>query len=387
MLHTRLTLFLVSGFALLTAYATAHAGAFESYQVRTALEFSLPGSMNGGLSVMEALPDGRLVVVTTRASGFNPGPAELYLENGVGTRDFRYLGDLPLSGADPVWYNPGAFISTSRNTSGVVSVAVGNSSFSVGVFDASQLIVPGSAPSIGTAAPVAVDWYLPDDTLFVSGGTWYDNRYLMLASGSFGSPSALTQLDTNSSPASPVNPTVVSGPTNGASSGIGFDAAGNLYYGNGYDYGTFGAGDTGQINRYDLATWQAALVGVPLSFGAGSDITQLLSANWLSFDAEGNLIVGGGNSFGSDPNSKNFLALVKLMPDGTVDSIRTFDPDTGNSSNSYSIVLNRATGEILAFDPFGSDPRQVFVISVPEPASVSLAGIALALLLWRKRRR
>ena len=374
------TTWLIALFVLQVS-SLAHAGAFESYQLRPALSFSLPGSNSEGTSVMDALPDGRLVVVTTRATIFNPGPAELYLESAVGTRDFRYLGDLPLSTTDNIWYNPGAFIRVSPSAAGT-KIAIGNSSYSVGVFDAASLIVPASAPSIGTAAPVSVTWHQPSSSAFLSSASWYNDQYLAIANAPFGGPANLYMLDTQTGNTK----LVVAGPGSGASSGIAFDAANNLLYGNGYDYSA--NGETGELRRFDPSNWQSVAFGADpaLAFTAGENLGEILSANSLAFDDEGNLLIGGGDSFGSDPTKKNFFAIADLLPDGTVGTIRQFDPDSGYNANSYSLTLNRATGEILAFDPFGSNPSQVFVVTIPEPTTTVLVLCAAAGLLIGKRR-
>ena len=381
MFHSTTRSCLLLTIVLLTVSAIARGSAFEDYQLRPALQFSLPGSHPQGTSVMDALPDGRLLVITTRANTFNPGPAELYLEDGVGTRDFRYLGDLPLSATDNVWFNPGAFLRVSPSAVGA-KVAVGNSSLSVGVFDVADLVIPGAAPAIGTIAPVNIDWFAPDDSTFLSAAAWYDNRYLALGNAAFGGPAKLSIFDTQALTAE----LVIDGPANGANGGIGFDAAGNLFTGNGFDFSS--NGETGEIRRFEAADWQDVAFGPdpPLGFTAGTILGEILSANGLLFDGDGNLLVSGGDSFGSDPSKKNFLAIAKLLPNGLIDTIRQFDPDAGSASNSYSLMLNRATGEILAFDPFGSDPRAAFVIAVPEPASAVLAIMAMLTLLRPRRR-
>ena len=78
----------------------ATASQFDSYEHLPARDFLLPtvlSNLQGG-ALMDNLPDGRLVMVTTRESApFTTSGVELRIETAVGSRNFRYVGDLPLA--------------------------------------------------------------------------------------------------------------------------------------------------------------------------------------------------------------------------------------------------------------------------------------------------
>jgi hypothetical protein len=369
-----------------TCTTSATAGLLESYEHRPGRDFLLPAvlaNLQGGVQ-MDNLPDGRLVMVTTRESApFTTAGVELRVETAVGSRDFRYLGDLPLPAVDAAWPNPGGFLAISQNNSGVVRVAFGNSNYSVGILDAAALTIPAVAPAVGTPAPVAVKWFdslgfnLSASGNFLATGAWRNNTELAIASGDFVN-SQLNLLDVTSPVGNPTVPLRINGPA-GASGGIAFDEDGDLYYGVGFGVGV------GNIRKFDKASWPTTTQ----NFTAGELQASALSAAWLQFDTDENLLVGGGNFFGS--GQINFFAI--FGGPSYSGAPRTFDPDTGSSSNTYSLVYNDATGEILAWDNFGSNPRQVFVIApetVPEPATVimfALGAVVLGAGAWIRNKK
>ena len=352
---------------LLSAAAPAAADLFAEYEHRPTLDFSLPQVITGnqGGTLLDNLPDGRLVMITTRDPFVNDG-VELRIETTVGSRDFRYVGDLPLPAVDAVWFNPGGFLTISGNAANP-RIAIGNSNFSLAVLEANQLdLLPTlAAPA---PAPVAVTWF---DTLggplsangnFIAAAAWRDDDHLAVASGVSGeSKSQLHLLDVTSSPGSPSIPLVIDNAP-GGTGGIAFD--GNIaYFGVGY-----GAG-VGNILQFDTSGWPATQ-----EYAGGTFLTTLLSAGWLQFDIEGNLLVGGGDTFGSS-GQFNYFAIENVLGQQ-----RLFDPDTLNALNAYNLAYNEFTGEILVWDNFGTDPRQVFVYAanaVPEPATAALLAIGM----------
>src|SRR5205085_11381418 len=108
---------------------------------RPDLDFTIPsiapadGTFQGG-TLIDNLPDGRLLLITTRDQGSGFGTAEIRLESAAGSHAFGYVADLPLPATDAIWWNPGGFLKVSQSTG---LAAVGNSSYSVGVFDTAQL--------------------------------------------------------------------------------------------------------------------------------------------------------------------------------------------------------------------------------------------------------
>jgi hypothetical protein len=339
--------------------ATARADAFSTYAVSST--FSLPS----GSSTFDALPDGRIVAVSETAT--------VYLETSAGSHTLVPAGP-PLSGASIPSFGP-AFVRASPDGS---KIAVGNNggpsfdNFQVGVF---------------TIATLAGTWFAANHF----DGRWIDNRYVALTAGSFSGPASVTALDTTSAnPASPVNITIVSD-IGGASGGIAFDAAGNLYTANGFQ--TSGPSGTGAVYAIRSAAWHAALAGgSPVDFETqGTPIVDLLSGSPLAFAPSGDLFVGGGNSFGSPPDD-NYFAIVRasavaaalagggMINGNNTSSVRKLDPDPASGSE-YTVIANVARGEVYAV-PFGSatvsDVRPALA-STPALPSWAVAVLAIAL--------
>jgi hypothetical protein len=332
--------------------------------------FQLPGASVFQEPVFDVLSNGRLITLVGTLVE-SKVEVEVYRETAVGSRSFVSLGSLVNADFNS-W--GAAFLRVSPDGT---KIAVGNNGgasyydYEVGVFD------------LGT---LTGDWFPVNHY----DAEWIDNANLALTAGSWGTPSVVTALDTTSSPLSPVNPEFIEG-IGGSSSGITFDAAGNLYTGNGYDGD--GQSDTGWIKSFSSADLKSALSsGVPLNFEAsGMLIGDVLSAASLGFDAEGNLHVGGGD-YAARPLEWDNAALIRaseveeaLLGYGPADStnaleVRRFDPDSANDANTYDVNYNDVTGEL-----YFRDYATVYTYTVPEPASLVLvfAGIALA----AKRRR
>ncbi len=322
--------------------------AFNDYAA--AGSFALPV----GVRVFDVLADGRIIGLADD---------EVYVETAVGSRVFAVQGMLP--NADIAGFGP-AFLRVSPNGG---TLAVGNNGgssladFDIGVFDTLSLS--------GT-------WFRVNHF----DAEWYDNRHLAVTAGDFGNPSFVTLLDTQSSdPLNPTNPMIVAN-IGGASAGITFDTAGNLYTGNGF--GTSGPSDTGALKVFGQAAWQAALQGSPLDFeNSGVLVIDLLSASYLGFDPEANLYLGGGDFISGE---LDFGALVRssavvqaVQGGGLVDPddpalVRRFDPDTANDSNFYTVNHNAVTRELYFQD---SSAQTVHVFEAPpKPApAVSSRGL------------
>jgi hypothetical protein len=292
------------------------ADGFPGYQYLHA--FNLPA----GASVFDVLNDGRLIVLVG---------ADVYVETAADSHSFAQTGmlpaaDLPSFGA--------AFIRVSPTGS---KIAIGNNggasytNYQVGIFEVDTL--KGVWFSAG-------HW----------DAEWINDIHIALTAGDFGSPSVVTVLDTASpNPLSPVNTTIVDN-IGGASGGIAFDSAGNLYTGNGFQ--TSGPSGTGTVKAFSHAAWTAALKGgLPLDFEAGGVlVVDVLSASPLAFDGNGNLIVGGGD-FSSNADY-DFLALVRasavadaLGGMGAVDPTNSaelwrLDPDPDNDSNFFTATYD-----------------------------------------------
>lgn len=338
----------LAGVMVLTAVGVqgARADAFTDYGL--AETFNLPDEA----SVFDVLGDGRLITLVG---------TDVYAETTIGSRSFDSLGTL--AGADFNSYGA-AFLRVSPDGT---RIAIGNSggalydNYQVGVFSLIAL---------------AGDWF--DVNHYDA--EWIDDTDLALTAGVFGDPSIVTALDTTITTGGPVNPTVIEN-IGGSSSGITFDAAGNLYTGNGYD----GAGDsdTGWIKAFAPAEWKPDLTGgTPANFETGGTlIADLLSAASLGFDAEGNLHVGGGDYLGGAEQDNAALVRYSAVDDALagepVDTtnpldVRRFDPDSDSSFNYYDVNYNNFTGELYV-----REGATVYSYVVPEPTALLLvlAGV------------
>ena len=331
------------------------ADAFTDYTLTGS--FSLPSA-----SVFDVMGDGRLVHLDG---------ANVYTEDSVGSHTFSLLGTLPNADMpDPQLAEP-AFIRVSPDGT---RLAVGNgggstwSNYQIGVFD---------------LAALTGDWFSAEHY----DAEWYDDTHLGVTAGGGGPPGIVTALDTSSSPASPINPTIVDN-IGGYSGGITFDSAGNLYTGNAFD--AAGPSDTGWIKALSAAAWTPALTGgLPADFEAsGVLIADLLSATSLGFDGEGNLHVGGGDLYGGS-GDYGYAGLVRSSvvadaltggnPADPLDplEVRKLDPA---GADFYDVNYNTFSGELYI-----RDGDTVYTYAVPEPRSFVLLLLVATSALRRSR--
>ncbi len=334
----------------------AWADGFPGYQYLHA--FSLPA----GASVFGVLNDGRLITLVG---------ADVYVETAAGSHGFVQTGTLPA--ADFPSFGA-AFIRVSPDES---EIAVGNnggasfSNYQVGVFDVYTLIGAWFNAGHFDAA-------------------WIDNTHIALTAGDFGSPSLVTVLDTTSpNPLIPVNTTIVDN-IGGASGGIAFDVAGNLYTGNGFQ--TSGPSGTGTVKAFTTAAWTTALGGGPLlDFETdGVLIVDVLSASPLAFDGNGNLIIGGGDF--SNSTDYDFVALVRasaiadaLAGMGAVDpadsaELWRLDPDSDNDFNFFYATHDPSLGRLYVRDGGGPVHSYVDVSTIPTVSQWGLTSLTLMLM-------
>ena len=136
-------------------------------------------------------------------------------------------------------------------------------------------------------------------------GEWIDERYVALTTGTFGSPSIVTALDSTSPlPGSPSN-TVLVGNIGGASAGIAFDAAVTLM-----QWLRQHRTERNWCGACHVASRVAGRVGgrCGRELRRGCRSSDILSASPLAFDGERNLLVGGGDG-GSDVNCRRRPSL------------------------------------------------------------------------------
>jgi hypothetical protein len=219
---------------------------------------------------------------------------------------------------------------------------------------------------------------------------WVDDTRLAVTAGVFGDPSYVSVLDTASpNPESPSNPTVISG-IGGSSGGVALDTAGNLFTGNGF----VGAGpsETGVIMAFTESAWEAAYAGgTPLNFETqGALIADVLSASPMVFDAQGNLLVGGGDF--SLPSETDHVALIRASAIGSAlggqgpanvndpAQVRRLDPDVPNAFNFFYASANAAIARIYAKD-FSETTVHVYLDTTNVPAASTWGLIHFSLLV------
>ncbi len=273
-----------------------------------------------------SLPDGRLIAATGLS---------MFLETAPGSGVWRLAGTLPAV-AEPT------FVAVSPSGS---RVAIGMNPAIV-VVDVSALGGRGGTPpALGAVGSLLnVSHY---------DGAWIDEHRLALtATGGPGleAPVGVVLEVTLQGDGSASTRVIVTN-IGGASAGVGIDAVGNLYTGNGFDL-IAGGSDTGWIKAFSPGLWASA----PADFeDAGVLVCDLLSAGGLRFDAEGNLFVGGGDFGAGDTGYVGIIsamaiesALLGGSPVNPSDpgAVRRLTP-TPDPFAFYGVIVNAARGEAL----------------------------------------
>jgi hypothetical protein len=351
----------------------AHAVSVSIYDYHPIGSFTLPTTS----SLYSPLPTGNLVVLNG---------SQVLIQNGIDSSSYTSQGNIPTASFSSAFPS---FISAAPNGS---QVAAGDGNGDIAVF----------SPSNPSAATI---YSLPAGGTFDYNATWFNNSELAITDSN-----GVDILNTNTHTVA----TVISD-IGGASSGIAFDSAGNLYTGDGYYYGgganqpglAPGASQTGLIKAFSVSSWQAALLpsGNPLDFEAsGITVAQLLAAGSLGFDNSGNFFVGGGDNFGVTGDygydtlvgasaiqaaaASQQSSVITGTPSPTVRDITDpYDYPVNNYDPGYW-TYNGANGELyLQYSDYGDNTVEVFS-AVPEPRSIALLGLGGgALLLCRKRVR
>lgn len=353
------------------ASSTAHAAAYDTYG-GSFRAIAMPPSGAGSTAFFaDALPDGRLIGVTGN---------DILRETAPGSGAFEVVArfDPARSGgaADP------AFVTLSPDGA-TLAVGLGFGK-PVAVVPLAGLGTP-AAPAMLTGA-LAAYFEVPHYR-----AAWRDGQHLALTAGAFGSPSAVTLLDTRSPAAAPSNPVIITN-IGGASAAVAFDAAGRLFTGNGFDLGPASASTTGAIKAFDPAEWAAG----PADFEsplAGTFIGDVLSADALEFDLEGNLIVGGGDF---DQPDTGYLGIVNagaiaralaglgpISPADASDLLRLAPRPGGSPFDYYGAAYNPVTGEVYATLTDFLTGANTWYATIPAPGAAALLALALAM---RRRR-
>ncbi|MFG0256952.1 MAG: hypothetical protein ACF8GE_03525 [Phycisphaerales bacterium JB043] len=335
------------------------ASTFETYGQSFSTIAPPPPDFAGGSfgTVGDALADGRLIAVTG---------LDVFLETSAGSGVFSVVATLD-----------SASVGGSTDP-GFVRVSPDGSKIAIGAGFAKPLMVVDTSVITGGGSPVLNGSNTSIYNVAHTSATWtHDSAGLAIANGNFGSPAYVDLLDITSSTATPSITRLVDG-VQGASGGVAFDASGNLYVGNGFANGV--GSDTGAIHMFTAGMLAG---GTPLDFeGEGLFVTDMLSANDLTFDQAGNMFVGGGDFFGSGDggyvgivNHETLQDLIDGALGGPIDlldptQVRTLDPE-GTSSAFYNIIFNDATGELILSD--GSS----WHVTIPAPASALLFAALL----------
>jgi len=342
-----------SAMLILGAAASAAAPAYT-------LIGSFPAPQGSG--PIDVLPDGRLLALR----GNN-----LFVQSGPNTGSYSLLGSITpglVSGFGA------SFLSVSPDGS---TIAIGDGNFGPG---SSVLTLPFA--SLNTAAPATPSVFVSDNF----DAAWADNSTLFVAGAGF-STTGVQRIDLNSGTVAQV----IDG-LDGASGGIAINN-GVLYTANGFDFSPGSGSQTGEVRAFNLS----ALTGptAPLNFETqGIPVADALSGGSLGFDGLGNLLVGGGDSFGTPPDSGYFASIdsaaiqAALLGAGLAPDAAEFRGTPASSIDLYSAQWNAATGEVLVtftdgatFGPGGT----VFRYAIPAPGVVCFGATWLAFASRRRR--
>lgn len=315
-------------------------------------------------TVADALPDGRLLSATGNG---------IFLETGVATGAFDLVAtiDAGVFGGAP---DP-AFLQVSPDGS---RIALGGGfGKPLAVFETTEIGTPG-LPSVidgANADAFAVNHF---------SAAWMDNNNLGITGGVFGDPSFVSLLDVTSNTMAPVNPIIIEN-INGASAGITFDATGRLFTGNGFGSGGTGS-DTGWLKSFEPTDWS---IGSPADFESdGQFIGDILSANSLSMDGDGNLFIGGGDFSDGETGYLAVLnaaalndALLGLGPIDINDAMQLsrLDP-LGSGFGFFGSSFNDVTGELYVTD------GATWWATVPSPGPAGALVISMFHVLRRRSR-
>jgi len=324
--------------------------------------FQLIGTQTGPGATFDITTDGRVISILGDS---------ILLESTIGSGIYETVATLP-DGSIAPW--GASFISVSPDGS---RIALGDNYFSTGqvhLINTADLTGGSITPTSYTQENYEAAW-LNANQLAVT----YSNPQTWLGE--------VAILDTQNATSTPIIT------INGASSGIAFDAQGNLYTGNGYDYET-GGSETGEIHGYEPAVINEILNGQRdiIDFDTqGAPIADLLSAGSLTFDNDGHLFVGGGDFFGGSGDYEYFAliddeALTESWSNGqpvNPTDIFSDDPDP-NDFSLYTGRYNPITNQWLIASTEYNILYQYQLIPAPTTITILLLG---SLPLTRRPRR
>lgn len=324
--------------------------------------YTLVGSFQKPAGAFDVLSDGRMVVL----SG-----AQVLVQDTPMSSSFSPVGSI-----QPGFVSSfgAAFIDVSPDGT---SLAVGN-----GEFGAAARVGFVSWSGLSTSSPsspssIAMNAF---DSHWIDGSS-------MLVTGSDGSGSTVSVVN----PITLAARTIVSN-IGGSVGGVAANGA-YLFTSNGFDFDTSTGSGTGDIRSVSLAAALASMT--PIDFeNAMQPVARVLSGASLGFDGAGNLLVGGGDVFGSSGD----FGYAGVLDSGLVSTasgggaLATLGlallPSGVPSNASTSLQWNGATNELL-FSFYDnntfSEGLTVYRYAVPAPGGVGV--LALIGIAARRQRR
>lgn len=314
--------------------------------------YNLVGTYTGQSQRWDVLSDGRLISIDANGT--------ISRQDSVNSSSFSVVGSIDASLLNQ---SGASFISVSPDGS---TIAIGDGNFggaSVYTIQTSSLSTTGNSAVSGfSVGNFSADW-IDNTTLAIAGS---DNTTFA---------AVVTQLDVTNG-----NTQILVNDMAGFSADIVVNG-GFLYAGNGFATGGPSDSQTGEVRAFALGD----ITNSTLSFEAqGIAVTDLLSAGSLDFDADGNLLVGGGDLFGGSGDF-GYIGVVDsedldaaLLGGSIATAALELTPDPAIDFNT--VRFNDATGEVL-IEAGGT----IYRYQVPAPASTVLAFGALACVARRRR--
>ncbi|MGH7131348.1 MAG: hypothetical protein ACREJO_05320 [Phycisphaerales bacterium] len=199
-------------------------------------------------------------------------------------------------------------------------------------------------------------------------GAWDGNQFYISGAGSDFVP-YLQRISFTDATGQPVATQIITG-IGGASGGVAI-RGGRVWTGVGFTNGSLATGD---IRSFDLLVVNSAPSAVSYLTGAAIVGGPVLSASPLAFDAAGNLLVGGGDSFGGTSET-GYAAVVDLAT-----GQRLQLSPAGTQQVIYSVAFNNVTNELLV-----TANGIAYRYAVPTPGACAVVAFGGLLASRRKR--
>lgn len=333
--------------------------AFGATEVSAALPpYLLVGSyaLPAGGGAIDVLPNGQLIAVQS--------DGRVLVQSALNSGSYLPFGAIGSGIFDGPFGNFGAsFVSVSPDGS---RMAIGdNGAFNrVHFVEISALDPMSTTPTTSAEVPNFDGAWAGDSTMFVSG---------------FGASAGAWRVDADGLAVTQVVQNGAGGP-----GGVAV-RDGRVFIGDGFNTSDGGT-PTGNVRAFELAALSAAASSV--SFDAGLLVADALSASPVRFDADGNMLLGGGDFFaGSDDfgyaaviDGEAILAALAggpLAPDAA--ELR-LSPAGGFAY--YGIEFNEFTGELLVFAD-----GMAYRYAVPAPGSAAVFALCGLATMRRARRQ